>query len=170
MKRIISPEYLKNNSSIEANLDDNIIIPAIVKAEQLNLSETLGDVYLTHLLNAVNNNTVTSDENNLIINYIAPLLVEWSLYHAIPFINFKLTNKSVSAEKSTYSDSSELSDIKFLQNYCKNNAEQLANKLQKHLKSNYNLYPIWSDSVNYEQSIKTPFFSGIHIPNKNKCR
>jgi hypothetical protein len=84
------------------NIDDDILIPYIYRAQDINLQQILGTTFYQRLEDGVINNNLNSDEENLLRNYIQNMLVEWTTYYAIPNINMKFTNKSVTQDSSEF--------------------------------------------------------------------
>ena len=167
--KFISVTYLKENTTIEDNVDDNKLVPFIYKSQDTHIQQALGSAFYNHLKDAIINNTLNGDEDTLLRDYIQPCLSEFVLYEAMPFLNFKMTNKAVSQENSEFSTSSTLDDIKYLRQSVRDLAEFYLERLQKHLCDYSTLFPIYSNpgtDENLESSNKS-YFNGVYLPKKN---
>jgi len=169
--KFISTEYLKKNTTIEENVDNDKLVPFIYKVQDIYLQQSLGTTFYDHLQNAIANDTLTTDEENLIRQYIQPMVAEYVVYEAMPHLNFKLTNKAVSQESSEFSTPSILDDIKYLRATVRDMAEFYNQRLVKYLCDFSLLFPKYEnpdDKENLRRSRKA-YFSGIYIPKKHRC-
>ena len=87
----LTSDYIYKYTVIDQNLDSDLILKFIIKAQDLNIQSTLG----SHLYNKliIDCPNFTAQYRTLIKDYVQPAQAEWTVYHALPFINFKLTNK-----------------------------------------------------------------------------
>jgi hypothetical protein len=162
----ISTTYLRQNTPIEDNVDDDKIVPYIVQAQDTYLQQTIGETGYNALKTAVQNNTLTNDEQTFMRNYVQPLVAQYSFYLAMPFIAFKATNKSVSKESSEFSTPVELEELKFLRSNVKDVAEFYQRRMVKWLLDHPGTFT-WYDNPNALDNLpKTPqsYFSGIYMP------
>lgn len=167
----INMEYLRSRSTVEGNVDYDKVKPFIIKVQDLYLQQRLGSTFFKHLNDAVVFGTLTNDEEELINDYIKPMVSEYTYYEALPFLNFKLTNKAISKQSSDNSQPSDLTDIKYLRGILKNNAEFYDTRLYKYLDMNEDQFPIWKNTLNSEQNLgkdSRTYSSGIYIPKDKK--
>ncbi len=166
--KFISITYLKENTTIEDNVDDDKLTPYIYKAQDTHIQQALGSTFYSHLKDAIVNSTLTSDEEVLLRDYIQPCLAEFVLYEVMPFLNFKMTNKAISQENSEFSTSSTLDDLKYLRQTVRDLAEFYLERLIKHLCDYSELFPIYlnpGSDENLEASNKS-YFNGVYLPKK----
>ena len=164
--KFVSVEFIKDNSTIEDNVDNKKLVPFIYKVQDLYLQQILGTTFYNHLKDAVVNSTLTSDEENLLRDYIQPMIVEYVVYQSLPFLSNKITNKSISQENSEFSQPSGLDEIKFLRNSVRDMAEFYGKRLAKFLCDNSILFPSYNnpdDNENLRKSSKS-YFTGVYIP------
>lgn len=162
----ISTEYLRQNTPIEQNVDDDKITPFITQAEQTYLQQSIGETGLNALKNGIINNTLTQDETDLIRNYIQPLVAQYTFYLALPFIAFKATNKSLSKESSEYSTPVDLEELKYIRNNVKDVAEFYQRRLVKYLldyPSSFTWYANPAPKDNLRKTIQS-YFNGVYTP------
>lgn len=167
--KFISTTFLKENTTIESNVDDNKLVPYIYKVQDIHLQQILGSTFYDTLKNGVISGTTNADETKLIKEYIQPMIAEWTVYEVMPFLSNKLTNKAVSQESSEFSSPSSLDEIKFLRNSVRDMAEFYSQRLSKYLCDNLTLFPTYQNpdsKENVSRNSRT-YFNGIYIPKTN---
>ena len=165
---LISADYYKRNSVVNLNVDEELIHPQIIKAQNMNIERVLGSNLFNTLLSEVSSGTVSSRMVTLLEDYIQPALVEWVTYSGILYFNYKITNKAVVKKASDNSEASELNEISFLRNDIRDDAEYLTERLIKFLKANKSDYPEYSTGNGDCDDIKPSsraFFGGIYLGN-----
>lgn len=168
--QFVSTDYIRQNTVIENNVDDNKIVPFIFKVQATYLQQALGTSFFDHLQTAFIGSSLTAAETALIREYIQPMVVEYTLYEVLPFLNYKATNKAISTENSEFSTPSGLDEIKYLRNSVRDMAEFYLKRLNKYLCDNLTLFPVYAASTGTDNLAKSSksYFSGIYIPNRNK--
>jgi len=167
--KFISTTFLKEHSTLSRNIDDDILIPYIYRAQDINLQQILGTTFYDRLKDGIINNNLNSDEENLIRDYIQNMIVEWTIYYALPNINFKYTNKSVTQDSSEFGQSSTLDDVKYLRQNVRDMAEFYSKRLNKYLCDyGQQLFPEYAspDSKENLRKKSRSYFNGIYIPRR----
>jgi hypothetical protein len=161
----ISQEYFFQNTPVEQNVDWDKIQPFCVQCTQLYLQQSIGETGLNALSNGVKNNTLTPDEETFIRNYVQPMVCQYTLWMALPFINFKATNKALSKESSEYSQAADLDEMKYLRSNVKDAAEFFQRRMVKYLADHPGKFQ-WYDHPdaldNLPKTIQS-YFGGIYM-------
>lgn len=166
--KFISTTYFKSNTTVQGNVDDDIIIPFIYRAQDIDLQQVLGTTFYNRLKEGVVNNNLNSDEDTLLRTYIQPMLVDYTLYYLIPHISYKFTNKAVSQQNSEFSNPSDLADIKYIRQSVRDMAEFYRERLVTYLCDYDSLFPEYvnpDSKENLKKSSKS-YFNGVYIPKK----
>lgn len=160
--QFVNSDYIYKYTMIENNVDADLVTKFIWKGQELNMQSTLGSHLYNKLVDDCPN--FTGDYLTLVKNYIQPALAEWTVYHSLPFINFRLTNKSVSQKSSDNSQASTIDDLKWLREQVRNNAEFYSERIRDHIKNNPTSFPEFFTSLeNFDiKPNKSNYFSGIH--------
>ena len=164
--KFISTEYLKNNSAINGNVDDDILNPYIYKAQETHIQQALGSTLYTKLKNDIINNSITGIYKTILDDYVQPSLLEWSTYESLPFIYMKLTNKSVSKRDSEFSTPAELGELKYLRDAVRDVAEFQTQRLIKYLKENISSIPEYQNPGSGLDVLRpngNGYFGGIYL-------
>lgn len=168
--KFISPTYFKSNTTVDENVEDDIIVPFIVKAQDVYIQQALGSAFYTRLKEGVENNNLNVNEENLIRDYIQPTLVEWTLYELIPHLNYKFTNKAISQKSSEFSQPSALDEVKYLRQSVRDLAEFYLKRLIKYLcdfgSQQFPLYASPGSNENLKRRNRS-YFGGVYIPKRN---
>ncbi|QDP49141.1 MAG: hypothetical protein Unbinned706contig1001_20 [Prokaryotic dsDNA virus sp.] len=167
---LITADYYKRNSVVNLNVDEELIHPQIIKAQNMNIERVLGSNLFNTLLEQVSLSNVEPRMVTLLEDYIQPALVEWVTYTALPYFNFKITNKSVAKKSSDNSTPSELNEVNFLRQDIRDDAEYLSDRLTKYLQASLDVFPEYdTNNSDYDdiKPVKNNFFSGIYLSNNN---
>jgi len=169
---LISTNYLIKNTTIDNNVDPSLLINSIKQAQDINLQFSIGNALYYKLCSAIDagsgQSTLTGKYLILLNDYIQPALAQWALYYALPFISFRLTNKSISEKKSDFSDPADLDDLKFLRQTVKNIAENYLERVKSFIQLHINDFPeyhqLGENGINVTK--RTNYFSGLVLSDR----
>jgi hypothetical protein len=159
--QLINTDYMFKYTIVDDNVDVNLITKHIWKSQDLNIQATLGENLYTRIMTDCPN--FTGAYLTLVKSYIQPALAEWTVYHLMPFINFRLTNKAVSLKNSDNSNPSTIDDLKWLRDQVRNNAEFYSERIRDYIKNNQSSFPEYFVKNNVFEITpnRTNYFSGI---------
>ena len=168
--KFISSTYFKANTTVDENVDDDIINPFIVKAQDVYIQQALGSAFYHRLKEGVANANLNADEEDLLRDYIQPCLNEFTLYELLPHINYRLTTKAISQKSSEYSQPSTLDEVKYLRQSVRDLAEFYLKRLNKYLcdfgSQQFPLYANPGSNENLTRKSKS-YFGGIYLERNN---
>lgn len=162
--KYITTDDFKANTVVEMNVDDSKINPIIIKCQKIYLQQALGSSFYDYLGSTVASSTTSTLERNLIVDYIQPMLYEAVLYEALPFINYKATNKAVVKQNSDNSIASDLAEIKYLRSNVKDMMDFMLERLNSYLVLNASLFPQYQNPTTPENLPKNTksYFNGVY--------
>lgn len=167
---MMTTDYFKRNSVVNLNLDNELVIPHIITAQNKWVEKILGTNLFNVVIDEIRNSRTTpvsSRIKTLIEQYIQPTLLHYTLYDALPFFTFKITNKSVSKKFSDNSDYAELNEVNYLRGLVRDNAEYMADRLTKFLmEDNGATYPEYingNDDIDEIRPSRQNFHFGIYL-------
>lgn len=143
---LISEEKLKNFTATNQNLSPELLVPYILEAQDIELQYYLGSTFYFSILNQVLSGTVSADNQFLIDNYISKALVQWALMRALPFIKYRIFNKSVLAPTAENSDSVSLEEIQFLQSELRTAGNFYCERMTDWIQLHPGAYPVFFSS------------------------
>lgn len=150
----ISETYLKNTAPITANVDVQLFLPFIEVAQSKWIRDVLGNKLYQKLVDGIINSTLSTDESDLLKDFIRPIVAWYVVFEALPYLNAKIRNKSV-LKGSTGAETLQpvdLEELKYLRNEAKNNGEFYMKKLQDWLCLNGKNFPEYTNP----DTLKTP--------------
>jgi hypothetical protein len=162
----ISTTYLRQQTPIEDNVDDTKLTPWIVQAQDTYLQEGLGETFYDRLKDGVQNNNLNSDEQSFMRNFVQPQVAQFAFYLMMPFINLKITNKSIAKEGSEFSTPAELTELKFLRSAVLDMAEFYKRRMIKYLLDHPSMFPAYNNPNALDNMPKSAqaYFTGVYIP------
>lgn len=137
---LISEQYIKENSPINANVDPKDLYPHIPAAQDLYIQEILGTNFYNHILNSYSAQTLNNYEIEL-VSRIKIALVYRTCEMALPFLNFNIKNKGIQSQFGDYSSQVGIEEMRVLRQELRNRAEFYEERIKSYLKENYSYFP-----------------------------
>lgn len=165
---LTTPKAVKDNSAIQDNVDDKLIVPYIKKSQFTHIHQLLGSNLYEKILSDIENDTLTGNYKILVDRYIKSCLIEWTVYEVMPFISLKLDNKSITKGNSDYSDAADLNDLKYLRQTVRDLASFYNQRVINYLKANTSLFPEYLSNTNLDDIkpiITRNMVGGVYIGN-----
>jgi len=163
---MMSSDYFKRNSVVNLNVDTELIHPFIIKSQNLNIERLLGSNLFNTILSEIGSGSVSARMKTLLEDYIQLALVDWTLYNSLPFLNYKLTNKSVVKKSSGNSESVDMSELAFLRQTIRDDAEYYSTRVVDFLCENETTYPEYANGNDDMDDIRpsnNTYFGGIYL-------
>jgi len=144
---LVSEEKLKAFTTVNENVSPQLLIPYILNSQETYLVNLIGSSFLKELYLQVRTNSVTPANRFILDEYIGQVVLQYGLVMALPFLKYKILNKSILSPKSETADSIDIDELKYLVSEVKNTAEQYAMLLQKYLYWHSADYPLWNNAL-----------------------
>lgn len=141
-----SEQYLRDNLPISRNLDSKDLMPNVQIAEEMIIQNILGSEFYEYLYDKFTGQTLNANEVILVQDYIKPPQAYRALALALPFLYSSIKNKGPQTQSEDFSNSVDLTSLKFLINETKNRAEFYENRLQMYLCKNSGLFPQYTQN------------------------
>jgi hypothetical protein len=164
--RLVSTQYLFKYTIIDDNIDPDLLNKFIIQAQDLNIQQVIGNTLYVKIMNDVVAGTITGPYQILLEDYIQRCQAEWVVYHSMPFLNFKLTNKNVAEKNSDNSNPTSLDNIQWLREQVRNTAEFYSTRIREYIVNNQNDFPEYFNLQYNVSSIKPKpmnYFGGIYL-------
>lgn len=171
----ITPAYIKDFYSgyIDGNVDDASLNTFILVAEATRIQSTLGYTLYDKLVTDIvaTGSPVGVNYIYLADNFIQPATALWTLYEAVPSLNFKMTNKALSQQSSQYGQPSQRSDVEYIRTGIKNNAEFYDARIKEYILNNQSYYPEYftTSGVNRILPTRSVYTGGIWLSDTPDC-
>lgn len=163
----VSEQALKAYTSVNENVSPKDLIPFILQAQDTELQTYLGSTFYFEFQKQILSNTVTEDNQFLLDNYISKALIQLALMRALPFLKYKVFNRSVVSPKSENSDSITLEELQFLQSECRTVGNQYLERMVYFIQLNPGQFPTYFQQQVREGNLPsqaTPVYGSIVMP------
>ncbi len=148
----LTPEEVKQNGILNANVDDLYIEPALQEAQSIYLREILGDKLYNTLANMIDDETLAGGYQTLVEDYIKPYLGYELLSLVTVTVNFKIRNAGVITQWDNGFSSSTMKDVNYIKEYYDSKAQFYGNRITVYLQKNANDFPEYAyDDENITQ-------------------
>jgi len=167
---LISETYLKNNYSLNQNVDTIYINSKIIKVQNIHLQDKLGTLLLNAIKTMVTGATITGDYQTLLEDYIQPYVGAWTMVEIIPDIKYKVMNKGLVEQNSDNSSPADLEATRWRMQILRDEAEALGERLRLYLLDNYTLFPEYfaaRDIDDIPPSTESNYFGGMYLGGTN---
>lgn len=164
--QLIDTEYLFLHTIIDKNTDPGILNPAIIIAADTNIQEILGYNLYQTLMDMVSNNTIDVVQNlqykTLLNNFVQPALAHHSVFHALPAIQYHLTNKAILSKTTDHATTTGLKELIYLRETTKHYADFYSQRIREYIMNNPSSFPEYFQSVGVQhiKPKRTTYFSG----------
>lgn len=139
---LITEKLFKQHSPVTSNTDITEFVPYISIAQELHISNILGEDIMDELCSQIESNSLTATNSRLILR-IAPALSFFAVYQALPFHWATIVNKGITIRESENSKGVDIKDLAQLRQWIKNDADTLKTQLVDFLNKNKADYPLW---------------------------
>lgn len=141
---LISEDKVKSFTSINFNVSPEDLVPYMYDAQQIYCYNFLGGTYYQALQTRILNSTLTNDDAYLLDNFVGPMLCNYALMMALPFLKYRVYNKGVLSGKSENADSITLEELQWLQNQVRDVAQNYTQRMIEYLRQRPTQYPLYN--------------------------
>jgi len=172
----ISSTRIKKDTALGGSVDDNIIMPYILLAQDMFILPVLGTDLDAKLKAEIQAGSLAGAYKTLVETYIQPALVQFSFTELAPFLRLRFVNNSVVVMGDTDTGSSATyEDIKPLMDRSKDAAEFYRQRLIDYLRNNSSSFSEYtSNSGSDLDPTVNNYFAGINldvnVPRNNRLR
>ena len=161
----ISATRLKKDSAIGGSVDDNLIMPYILLAQDMHILPVLGTDLDTKLKSEIQGGTLAGDYKTLVESYIQPSLVQYSFVSLVPYLRLRFVNNAVVVMGATdHSSSATYDDLKPLMDTATDAAEFYRQRLIDYLRNNTSSFSEYTSNTGADLDPTTNnYFAGINL-------
>jgi hypothetical protein len=172
----ISSTRIKKDTALGGSVDDNIIMPYILLAQDMFILPILGTDLDAKLKSDIQGGSLAGDYKTLVETYIQPALVQASFSELAPFLRLRFVNNSVVIMGDTDAGSSaSYDDIKPLMDRANDAAEFYRQRAIDYLRDNTSSFPEYSSNTGSDLDPTTRnYYAGINldcnVPRSNRTK
>lgn len=153
MTYFVTPEWMKNNTTINQNVDVNDVVPLIKTSAQFKVKGYIGSYFFKDLLIKFNNQTLNGPEEILVEEYIKPAIAWRAASEAVVNLTYQIKNKGVQTQSGEYSTSPEYKAVMFLVHHNTDKADYYDQQLIDFLTKHKEEYPEFMSKLNDDTKI-----------------
>jgi hypothetical protein len=170
---LISEQKLKDSTAINLNVDVNILLPYVLQAQTLYIEPKLGTQLYEHIKGLIQAGTIGDAGNvaykTLLDDYISFVLVNYSFYHAIPFLRFKIENGNIYSKTSETGTALSTEESQSLREEISNTAQYYTERLIEYIRNNTSDYPEYSTNSGADVNPdKNAYYNGMNLERPNQ--
>ena len=164
----ISEDLLKSLTATNLNVSVNIIRPYILQAQKLYIETKLGTDLTQKLKDLIVAGTVGAVGNEayktLLDDYISFVLVNFSFYHCIPFLRFKIENGNIYSKTSETGNALSTEEAQHLREEIRNTAEYYTERLIDYICNNNTLFPEYNTNTGADvDPDQNAYYNGMNL-------
>ena len=172
----ISATRIKKDTALGGSVDDNIIMPYILLAQDMFILPVLGTDLDAKLKSEIQAGTLAGDYKPLVETYIQPALVQFGFSELAPFLRLRFVNNSVVVMGDTDTGSSATyDDLRPIMDRSKDAAEFYRERLIDYIRNNTSSFPEYSTNSGADLvPTANNYFAGINldvnVPRNNRVK
>ena len=172
----ISATRLKKDTALGGSVDDNLIMPYILLAQDMNILPILGTDLDAKLKTEIQADTLAGAYKTLVETYIQPALVQFAFSTLAPYLRLRFSNNSVVVMGATeQSSSATYDDIKPLMDTATDAAEFYRQRCIDYLRNNTSSFAEYSSNTGADlDPTQRNYYAGINldsnVPRSNRLK
>jgi len=140
----ISESKLKSSSALNLSIDNSILLPFVREAQKLYVETALGTDLTQHLKDHIIAGTLAGADKTLVDDYIGDMLPGYAVYHAIPYLRFKMENGNIYSKTSETGTALTTEEAQHLREEVLNTASYYRERMIDYIRNNTASFPAYS--------------------------
>lgn len=160
----ISESKLKDSTAVNLNVDVDILLPFVREAQKLYVETALGTDLTQKLKDEIIAGTLAGAYKTLVDDYIGDMLPGYSLYHALPFLRFKVENGNIYSKTSETGNPLTTEEAQHLREEVLNTASYYRERMIDYIRNNTSSFPEYSTNSGADVSPSTDnYYAGMNL-------
>lgn len=164
----ISEDKLKDSTAINLNVDVKFLLNFVKQAQKLYVETKLGTDLNQKLKDLITAGTVNNPGNEyyktLLDTYIGDYLPNMALYHAIPFLRFKIENGNIYSKTSENGVALTTEEAQHLREEVRNTGEYYIERMIEYIKNNISRFPEYNTNSGADVSPDSnAYYAGMNL-------
>jgi len=172
----ISTDKLKRDTALGGSVDDNLLFPYILMAQDRYILPVLGTDLQDKLISDIQGSSLSGAYLTLLQKFVQPALTQFAFATVLPFLRLRMVNNSVVTMSTEQGTSVSHEELKPLINASMDQGEFYRKRLIDYLTGNIASFPEYSTNQTNEGDV-TPnaqtYYSGLNLdvaPLSNKAK
>ena len=160
----ISEAKLKDSTAINLNVSTDLLLPYIREAQKLYVETKLGTDLTQKLKDEITAGTLAGAYKTLVDDYIGDFLPSMALYHAIPYLRFKIENGNIYSKTSETGTALSTEEAQHLREEVKNTGEYYMERMIDYVTNNLSSFPEYSTNSGADVSPdRNAYYNGMNL-------
>jgi hypothetical protein len=160
----ISEDKLKDSTAINMNLDIDLLLPFVREAQKLYVETALGTDLTQKLKDEIIAGTLAGAYKTLVDDYIGDMLPAYSLYHAIPYLRFRVENGNIYSKTSENGTALSESEAQHFREEILNTSSYYRERLIDYVRNNLSSFPEYSTNTGADVNASTEnYYNGMNL-------
>jgi|TARA_Y100001938_G_C7925990_1_gene346872 hypothetical protein len=164
----ISEQKLKDSTAINLNVDVDLLLPFVKEAQKLYVETILGTELTQKLKDLITAGTIGNVGNEayktLLDDYIGDMLPGYSLYHALPYLRFKVENGNIYSKTSETGTALSTEEAQHFREEVLNTASYYRERAIDYITNNISSFPEYSTNSGADVSpTKDNYYAGMNL-------
>jgi hypothetical protein len=170
---LISEQKLKDSTAINLNVSTSLLLPYVLQAQTLYIEPKLGTQLYEHIKGLIQAGTIGNVGNaaykTLLDDYISFVLINYSFYHAIPYLRFKIENGNIYSKTSETGTALTTEESQSLREEISNTAQYYTERLIEYIRNNTSLFPEYSTNSGADVNPdKNAYYNSMNLERPNQ--
>ena len=163
----ISSTRLKKDSAIGGSVSDDLVMPYILLAQDMNILPILGTDLDAKLKSEIQGGTLAGVYKTLVEDFIQPALVQFRFVSLVHYLRLRFVNNAVVVMGATdQSSSATYDDLKPVMDTATDAAEFYRQRMIDYLRNNTSSFPEYTSNTGADlDPTTTNYYAGINIDN-----
>jgi len=164
----ISEDKLKDSTAINMNVDVEFLLPFVKQAQKLYVETKLGTDLNQKIKDLITAGTINDPANanykTLLDTFIGDYLPNMALFHAIPFLRFKIENGNIYSKTSENGVALTTEEAQHLREEIRNTGEYYMERMIEYIKNNISLFPEYNTNSGADVSPDSnAYYAGMNL-------
>ena len=154
----VNPDYMKRITQLNGGVEDAVMVPAIILAQDKYIQQYLGTDLLEKLKSDISASGVTGDYETLLDSYVRKATVWWSMVEMLPNLYVKLDNGGLVIRTAENTAAIGEDDLHREIENARQNAQFYTTRLVEYLCNNSSLFPEYKSNTGPDMSPETQVY------------
>ena len=160
----ISEDKLKDSTAINLNVDVDILLPFVREAQKLYVETALGTDLTDKLKAEITAGTLAGAYKTLVDDYVGDMLPAYSLYHAVPYLRFKVENGNIYSKTSETGNALSTEESQSFREEILNTASYYRERMIDYVRNNLSSFPEYSTNSGADVSPdRNAYYNGMNL-------
>jgi len=154
----VNPDYMKRLTQLNGGVEDAVMVPPIILAQDKYIQQYLGTDLLEKLKADIAGGTVTGDYETLLDTYVRKATVWWAMVELLPNLYVKLDNGGLVIRTAENTAAISEADLHREIENARQNAQFYTTRMVEYLCNNSSLFPEYKSNTAPDMSPETQVY------------